>query len=338
MMTPLLECLDIVKSFPLPSRRGPWHSRGRFKALDGVSLSLNPGETLALVGESGSGKSTAAKVLGMLLAPEKGEVRFRGRRLPSWGRFGRLPPQRHLSDFRRNVQMVFQDPFTSLNPRLTVGQIVAEPLAIHQRAGPWGSRTARRKRVHAVAEQIGIAKHWLERYPHELSGGQRQRVAIGRALALQPEVLIADEPLSALDVSVQSQVLNLLHDLRTEHRIAYVFISHDLAAVEHLAARIAVMYLGRIVEIASRDALFNSPRHPYTRTLIDAVPRLPSDALTSPAHLPVGEVPSAFEIPRGCAFAPRCPRAAPRCRESRPALTGTGNDDRQFACHFPLED
>jgi len=333
---PVLECHDIVKRFALPSRRGGWRGRKYFNALDGVTLMLEEGETLGLVGESGSGKSTVAKVLGMLLAQDSGEVRFRGDRLPRPGLMAALPSQRLLRPFRRRVQMVFQDPFTSLNPRLTVGRILDEPLAIHRGSPEWRDRTTRARRVQGIAEQVGIGRALLERYPHELSGGQRQRVAIGRALSLEPDVVIADEPLSALDVSVQSQILNLLQDLREVRQIAYLFISHDLAAVEHLADRIAVMYFGRIVETAPRDRLFAAPRHPYTRTLLDAVPRLPADALDSPAPLPSGEIPSAVEDQPGCAFAPRCRHAADRCLTERPVLAPGDDANHIAACHFPL--
>lgn len=353
---PLLECRALDKSFPLPAGNlstvrgkgrsgnpGHRHMR-RFTAVENVSLKLRSGETLGLVGESGCGKSTLARMLGLLYRPDAGSIRFRGQVIAAGPKSEPLAPdaRRRVGDFRRAVQMVFQDPFGSLNPRLSIHSTLTEPLKIN---GVHRGARATRERALELAATVGLAADILDRYPHELSGGQRQRVAIGRAMALNPEVIIADEPLSALDVSVQSQILNLFDDLRVAHGLSYLFISHDLAAVEHLSDRVAVMYFGRVVESAARDELFARPRHPYTRALIDAVPTLPRPGAArlirpSPAK---GEVPSVFNPPPGCAYSPRCPSADARCRTQNPAYIEDSPDSTSprhpsgVACHHPLK-
>ncbi|HEY4135038.1 MAG TPA: oligopeptide/dipeptide ABC transporter ATP-binding protein [Alphaproteobacteria bacterium] len=314
--TPLLHVAGLTKSFALAGGR-------TLRAVDGVSFDLAAGETLALVGESGSGKTTCARTIARLYRPDAGEIRFRGTDMASL-------PGHALRPLRRHMQMMFQDPFGSLNPRLTVGASIAEPLVIHR----WKDKTARAARVAELMGLVGLPAADAARYPHEFSGGQRQRIAIARMLALEPELIVADEPLSALDVSIQSQILNLLQDLQARLGFASLFISHDLAVVDAIADRVAVMYLGRIVEIAPRERLFAAPRHPYTQSLIDAVPQAGRGKRTPGQPKIAGDAPDAAAPPSGCAFHPRCPRAQARCRQETPQLTG-GNG-HLFACHYPL--
>jgi oligopeptide/dipeptide ABC transporter ATP-binding protein len=279
-----------------------------------------------VVGESGCGKTTAARTIARLYRPDAGSVRFQGRDLA--GLRGRA-----LKSARRALQMVFQDPFGSLNPRLPVGAIINEPLKIHG----IGTRAERGERLARVMTQVGLNPRDAERYPHQFSGGQRQRIAIARALVLEPELIIADEPLSALDVSIQSQILNLLKDLQEDRGLAFLFITHDLAVVDHFADRVAVMYLGHIVETARREALFETPRHPYTRALIDAVP-VPGGGKRRLGTATAGDVPSPAAPPPGCPFHPRCPRASETCRRTMPALEPRAEDPgHRVACHHPLE-
>ena len=289
-------------------------------AVDDVSFSIHRGRTLALVGESGCGKSTVARLVVGLYAPDEGEVRFGGQPVPA-------QPGRAL---RRRIQMIFQDPYASLNPRWRVGRIVGEPLLEH---GLAASEAECRERVDGLLQSVGLAPADAEKYPHQFSGGQRQRISIARALATQPKFLVCDEPTSALDVSVQAQVLNLMKDLQRERNLTYLFISHNLAVVQHVSDAVGVMYLGRLVEVAETDALFEAPRHPYTRMLLDAIPDL---HMSGRARAGVqGEVPNPLHPPSGCAFHPRCPHANARCASERPVMLWT--DGRQVACHAVQE-
>ena len=310
MSDDLLTVRELVKHFPVS--KGVIRSRrlGEIKAVDGVSFTIRKGEALGLVGESGCGKSTVARCLLKLLAPTSGQLRFDGADLESLDRQATFR-------FRRRVQAIFQDPYSSLNPRMKVREIVGEPLYVH--GLDRGAGLARR--VDRLLEQCGLHRGIAGRYPHEMSGGQRQRVGIARALALEPELVVCDEPVSALDVSIQAQILNLLDDLRTELKLTYLFIGHDLSVVRHLCDRVAVMYLGKLVEIAASDELFGHPCHPYTRALLEAVPTPDPVAERARAHqiLP-GEVPSPLDPPAGCVFHPRCRLAEPACRERVPEL------------------
>ncbi|MFP5196509.1 dipeptide ABC transporter ATP-binding protein [Alcaligenes faecalis] len=288
------------------------------RAVDGVSFTLNKGETLALVGESGCGKSTVARLLTGLYSLTRGEILFDGQSLKTMDKASQKA-------MRKRRQMIFQDPYASLNPRWRVGRIIAEPLVTHTDM----SRAQQDAKVAELLTQVGLNPSDAQRYPHQFSGGQRQRISIARALALQPEFIVCDEPTSALDVSVQAQVLNLMKDLQRELGLTYLFISHNLAVVHHVADRVGVMYLGRIVEIAPRDDLFAQPRHPYTRMLLGAIPDMSG---AGKSRVPVaGEVPNPLNPPSGCTFHPRCPLANDRCRREAPALLQTG--PQEVACH-----
>ena len=325
-MTALLEVRDVRKHFAARGARG---APGPLRAVDGVSFDVHEGEALGLVGESGCGKSTLARILVGLEPATSGSVRFDGHELVGLSTRGWKP-------YRRRVQMVFQDPYASLDPRQTVASILAEPLAIHRMGRP----RERRVRALELLEAVGLGPEHLLRYPHEFSGGQRQRIGIARALALQPDLLVCDEPVSGLDVSVQAQIINLLADLRERFGLAYLFIAHDLAVVRHLCARVAVMYLGRIVECAGRDELFEDPQHPYTRALLSAIPRPdPQFERGRQRRVLTGEIPSPRAVPTGCPFHPRCPEKVhvpgERCASDVPGLTRRpGSAGRVCACHL----
>jgi len=307
----VLEVKDLVKHYPV--RSGVLRRRvGTVHAVDGVSFSLFPGETLGLVGESGCGKSTVARSVMRLVEPTAGRIAIDGADITRLGKAALRP-------VRRSMQIVFQDPFASLNPRMRAGDIVGEPLVVHGLA----SGAELKQQVAHLFEQVGLRPDQMRNFPHQFSGGQRQRVCIARALALSPRLIVCDEPVSALDVSIQAQVINLLIDLQRRHRLSYLFIAHDLAVVAHISHRVAVMYLGRIVEIAEKEALFRSPRHPYTRALLASVP-LPDPKQKQPAPLVDGDVPSPIDPPSGCAFHTRCRFALARCKTERPALRDVG--------------
>ena len=311
---PLVRARRLVKHFPV--RSGLFgRTRGAVQAVDDISFDLYPGETLALVGESGCGKSTAGKLLLRLIEPTGGKVWFDGRDLFSL-------PEREVRSLRGEMQVIFQDPYGSLNPRMTVGAMLAEALHLH---GLHGGRE--RERVIELLGLVGLAPEHAARYPHEFSGGQRQRIGIARALAVEPRLIVCDEPVSALDVSVQAQVINLLQDLQRQFGLAYIFIAHDLAVVKHIATRVAVMYLGKIVEIADKRSLFAEPRHPYTRALLSAIP-VPDPVLKKDRLVLQGDVPSPLNPPSGCRFRTRCPWARERCAREEPRLGGG------VACHY----
>jgi oligopeptide/dipeptide ABC transporter ATP-binding protein len=318
-MTPVLSVQGLAKHFPF--RRGLFGAKGVVRAVDDVSFALNRGETLAIVGESGCGKSTVARLVLRLIAPTAGAIRLDGEDITA-------ASGEALHRARRNMQLVFQDPFASLNPRLTAREIVAEPLINYGVAS--GDELDRQ--VATLFEQVGLARYQADRYPHEFSGGQRQRIGIARALALDPSVVVADEPVAALDVSIQAQILNLLKDLQEARGLAYLFISHDLSVVEHVSRTVAVMYLGAIVEIAPREAFFREPLHPYSRALIDSVP-IAHPRQRGTRKLLTGEIPSASALPSGCRFRTRCPLAAPVCAESAPPLEEKRGGHR-VACHM----
>jgi len=315
---PLLEVEKLTKHFP--ARDGA----GRVQAVNGVSLRLDRGETLGIVGESGCGKSTLARLIMRLIEPTAGAVRFEGRDLLALS----LP---ELRARRRDMQLIFQDPYASLDPRLTVGAIVGEPLAIHG----VGKRKERRERVADLLTTVGLEADAMACYPHEFSGGQRQRIGIARAIALEPKLIIADEPVSALDVSIQSQILELLLDLKERLALSYIFISHDLAVVEHVSDRVAVMYLGGIVETTDTESLYRQPGHPYTEALISAVPQ-PDPERERHRIVLAGDIPNPESPPGGCPFHPRCPKVMEHCKTEPPGTKNIGSENRphNVTCHL----
>jgi oligopeptide transport system ATP-binding protein len=322
--TPLLEARHVKKYFPI--RKGVLQREvGRVHAVDDVSFAVREGETLGLVGESGCGKSTLGRTLVRLLEPTDGEIIFQGKPIQSLGTHSLRP-------LRREMQMVFQDPYASLNPRKRVGTIVSDPMRIHN----LGSRDEQKRRVGEILETVGLSPEHYNRFPHEFSGGQRQRIGIARALALRPKLIIADEPVSALDVSIQSQMLNLLEDLQNEFQLTYIFIAHDLGVVRHVSDRIAVMYLGKIVELSPAEELYTRPIMPYTEALLSAVP-IPDPDLAEKRERIVleGDVPSPINPPSGCRFHPRCRYATDVCKQIEPPLVDYGNG-HLAACHHPL--
>ncbi|MFZ0091799.1 MAG: dipeptide ABC transporter ATP-binding protein [Solirubrobacteraceae bacterium] len=327
-MTTLIEVRDLVKHFPIKRGLIFQHQIGAVKAVDGVSFDVQSGETLGIVGETGCGKSTTARLLCRLMDPTSGTITFDGRDVGA-------AKGDTLKALHRDMQMVFQDPYSSLNPRKTVGSIIADPFVIHGLYG--GGDGERKRRVQDLMDRVGLNPEHYNRYPHEFSGGQRQRIGVARAIALQPKLLVADEPVSALDVSIQAQVLNLLRDLQRDMGLTLIFIAHDLSVVRHMCDRVAVMYLGRIVEMAASDVLYSSPRHPYTGALLSAVPVPDPTGGKRERQLLSGDVPSPANPPVACRFHTRCPKAQPLCSEHDPPLERKPGGSRA-ACHFPLTD
>ncbi|MFI6641490.1 ABC transporter ATP-binding protein [Streptomyces sp. NPDC050504] len=332
---PILQVRGLVKHYPLTQGILFKKQVGAVKAVDGVDFDLGAGETLGIVGESGCGKSTVAKMLVNLEQPTAGEIRYKGEDITKLS-------GRALKAVRRNIQMVFQDPYTSLNPRMTVGDIIGEPYEIHPEVAPKGDR---RRKVQDLLDVVGLNPEYINRYPHQFSGGQRQRIGIARGLALQPEIIVADEPVSALDVSVQAQVVNLLESLQNEFSLSYVFIAHDLSIVRHISDRVGVMYLGRMVEIGTDAQIYEHPTHPYTQALLSAVP-VPDPLAREHREriILTGDVPSPANPPSGCRFRTRCWKAQARCEQEVPELAvpaefrlATGPARHDSACHFAEE-
>ncbi len=324
-MEPLLSVRNLVKTFPI---KGGFLSRevASVKAVSGVSFDIQRGETLGLVGESGCGKSTLGRCILRLIEPTSGQVFFNGQDITQ------LDPTA-MRMLRRKMQIIFQDPYASLNPRMTVEDILSEPLEIHRLAK---TKEQKRKRIFHLLDLCGLRRETIIRYPHEFSGGQRQRICIARALAVEPEFIVCDEPVSALDVSIQAQIVNLMQDLQKELGLTYLFIAHDLKVVEHISNRVAVMYLGKVAELAQAEELYVSPRHPYTQALLSAIP-VPDPEYRRERIIPRGDVPSALSPPSGCYFHPRCPKAQARCAEEVPILRQLRADGliaHEGACHF----
>ncbi|MCP3773486.1 ABC transporter ATP-binding protein [Paenibacillus sp. MZ04-78.2] len=317
MGAPLLEIKGLKKYFGI----GGNLKNGAVKAVDNVSFTIFKGETLGIVGESGCGKSTVGRLVLRLLDLTEGEIVFNGTSIGSWN-------QRQLRPIRKEMQCIFQDPYASLNPRMTVGKAIAEPLVV-QGGLKWSDAM---KRAEQLLDTVGLRSYAISMYPHEFSGGQRQRIAIARAIALSPKLIVADEPVSALDVSIQAQIVNLLEELQTRTKVSYLFISHNLSVVRHISDRVAVMYLGQIVELASRDQLFSSSKHPYTQALLSSVPEPDVDGKRERIILS-GEVPNAANPPTGCAFHPRCPHAVERCRIEKPVFR-EAEPGHYASCHF----
>jgi oligopeptide/dipeptide ABC transporter ATP-binding protein len=326
--TPLIKLEGLKKYFPI-TRGIIFQKRiGNVHAVDGVDLEIYPGETLGLVGETGCGKSTLARVVMRLYDATEGRITFEGQDITG-------VKGGELREIRRNMQMIFQDPFASLNPRRTVGSIISEPFRLHRTV----TRDKVKPEVQQLMELVGLNPEHYNRYPHEFSGGQRQRIGVARSLALRPKLIVCDEPVSALDVSIQAQILNLLEDLQEEFNLTYLFIAHDLSVVKHVSDRVAVMYLGKIVETAPGDTLYRNPKHPYTGALLSAVPIPDPDLAAAKRRIILeGDVPSPIDPPSGCRFHPRCPNAQfPRCKDEEPLLS-PHHPGQEAACHFPLED
>ncbi len=315
---PILSVRDLKMHFPV--KEGIFMRTGKFnKAVDGINFDIMPGETLGLVGESGCGKSTLGRCIARLYQPTAGEISFEGTDIATLGRKDMMP-------FRRDIQMIFQDPMESLNSRHTVGQILEEPFQVHN----IGDKAYRKKRVVELLDLVGLPARSVTRYPFEFSGGQRQRIGIARSIALNPKLIICDEPVSALDVSIQSQILNLLIDLQKEFKLSYLFIAHDLAVVKHISDRIAIMYLGKIVESGEGESIYRTARHPYTQSLISAIP-VPDPHHVAHRQILVGDVPSPINPPSGCTFHTRCPKVMDVCKEKVPVLNG---DEQPVSCHL----
>ncbi|KGA98623.1 peptide ABC transporter substrate-binding protein [Alkalihalobacillus alcalophilus ATCC 27647 = CGMCC 1.3604] len=317
----LLRVESLTKSFEM--KRGPFKKKERLRAVSDVSLSINKGETYSLVGESGCGKSTTGRLLNQLITPDSGEVWLEKTEISKLSK-------KQIKPFNRRIQMVFQDPYASLNPRMKVFDILAEPLDVHLNL----SKKEKEKMIMEMLEVVGLNEYSAYKYPHEFSGGQRQRIGIARALILKPDLIIADEPVSALDVSIQSQILNLFKELQKEFNLAYLFISHDLSVVEHISDKVAVMYLGKIVESGPKQKVFESPKHPYTKALLSAVPVIGKKGPKKERIVLKGDLPSPVNPPTGCSFHTRCPFVMEICQKKEPFLQSEVNHDHQVACHL----
>jgi oligopeptide transport system ATP-binding protein len=318
---PILSVRKLVKHFPV--KRGVIFSRtmGQVQAVDDVSFDIARGETLALVGESGCGKSTTGRLILRLMSPTSGSVQFKGEEIAGL-------TEDQMRRLRRHMQIIFQDPYASLNPRLTVGETLLEPMRVHE----IGTETERSERVRELLEVVGLSPEHASRYPHQFSGGQRQRIGIARALTVNPDLVVCDEPVSALDVSIQAQVVNLLQNLQRRFGLSYLFIAHDLAVVKHISDRVAVMYLGKLIEITEKKRLYSTPLHPYTQALLSAIPR-PDPTTQRQRIILTGDVPSAMNPPSGCRFHTRCPHVQPRCKQEEPILREAAPGHR-VACHY----
>ena len=321
MSDALLEVQNLKLYYPVKVRQNILRSETRYvKAVDDISFTVNKGETFGLVGESGCGKSTTGKTIVKLLRPTAGDILFEGKSI-----FAR---QEEGQDLTTRIQIIFQDPYSSLDPRFTVGRCIAEPMVVHK----MGTPQQREERVRQLMKDVGLRPEHYTKYPHEFSGGQRQRIGVARALALNPSLIVCDEPVSALDVSIQAQILNLMQDLQKKYDLTYIFISHNLSVVKHLCDRIAVMYLGNMVEIAGKNDLFDRPAHPYTQALLDAIP-IPDPDIPTMQEMLEGDVPSPMDPPAGCCFHTRCKKACPRCAQERPRLREIA-PGHLVACHF----